>query len=391
MLTRRGWSLLGATIGLYAGGRIIGLGQLDALAAMGAVLLVTALVWTRLRSIDVSIRRRVPERLTVGADGRVDLVLLGGARRTPALQITDSFDSGRRTARFRTPALPARGEGRAAYRVPTETRGRHTLGPLRVALVDPFGVSRRMVETGGINTVLVYPRVYDILAPPETTGLDMSYEVPPRRRRPQSGTEFLTLREYQLGDDLRRVHWASTARRDELMIRQDESQRRAPNLVVLDVRRRAHDSNSFERAVEAAASIVRAIDLSGRPCELYASTGERLGRAGSRHLASVLDELAVVEPRSFERFAPTLLRRRAALVIAVTGRMRGADQVALRSLSAGSHGLIVVDASARSAGAAASHAHHIAAAHAFPERWNQMVLQWHGRPTRRLRRSHSPV
>ena len=69
------------------------------------------------------------------------------------------------------------------------------------------------------------------------------------------GDEFLTLREYELGDDLRRVHWRSTARTGELMIRQDEARWRSRAAVVLDVQPGGHDAESFEVAVEAAASV----------------------------------------------------------------------------------------------------------------------------------------
>ena len=72
------------------------------------------------------------------------------------------------------------------------------------------------------------------------------------------GDEFVTLREYELGDDLRRVHWRSTARTGELMIRQDEARWRSRAAVVLDVQPGAHDAASFEVAVEAAASVVGA-------------------------------------------------------------------------------------------------------------------------------------
>ena len=56
------------------------------------------------------------------------------------------------------------------------------------------------------------------------------------------GDEFLTLREYELGDDLRRVHWRSTARTGELMIRQDEARWRSRAAVVLDVQPDGHDA-----------------------------------------------------------------------------------------------------------------------------------------------------
>ena len=67
---------------------------------------------------------------------------------------------------------------------------------------------------------------------------------------------------------VRHVHWRSTARRGHLMMRQNEARRRTPVLVLLDVRPGSHDRASFERAVEACASIVTAIERADRPVEV---------------------------------------------------------------------------------------------------------------------------
>lgn len=400
MLTRRGGAVLGAAIGLYAGARVVGLGQLDVLAAMGGALLAGAAVWASRQRLSLGVERTVPERLTVGTEGRVDLTVRAGARRLPSLLVTDHFDGGRRSARLRTPALQPHEQARAAYRVPTERRGRFALGPLRLSVTDPFGLVQRTVATGPVDEVLIYPRVHDIVGVPETAGTELDPDVAPQHRRPDAGTEFLTLREYAVGDDLRRVHWRSTARRDELMIRQDESRRRAPVVVLLDVRPGAHDTAGFERAVEAAASILASLDRAGRDCELVTSMGERLGTPGRRHLASVLDELAVAEPRGPDRFSPVVLRRRASLVVAVVGRLTPADHTLLAAVPAPGGRLILVD----TAGGVAQQAlpgrtparvrRLVVAAHidgAFPGTWNDTVLAWHATPNRSARRSPSPV
>ena len=91
------------------------------------------------------------------------------------------------------------------------------------------------------------------------------------------------------------------------MMRQNEARRRTPVLVLLDVRPGAHDRASFERAVEACASIVTAIDRTDRPVEVMLSTGQMIGTPGRRHLGTVMDELAVVEPHGPDRIvAPRL-------------------------------------------------------------------------------------
>src|SRR5438105_13844791 len=73
------------------------------------------------------------------------------------------------------------------------------------------------------------------------------------------GIDFFALREYEMGDDLRRVHWRSTARTGELMLRQDEMPWESRATILLDNRPSTHSGDSFERAVEAAASIATAM------------------------------------------------------------------------------------------------------------------------------------
>ncbi len=383
MLTRRGWALLGAALGLYVGGRLLGLVQLPVLAAGAFMLIVGAIVWVRVHPFSVSAVRSLHERFQVGVDGRVDLLITSRSpRMTPTLAASDAFDRGRRTARFLIPPMRPHDTARAAYRVPTERRGRFLIGPLRCTLTDPFGLARSATRVLGTDEVIVHPRVHDVLTVPEAGGEDLDRDTPKMRGQPDRGNEFLTLREYAPGDDLRRVHWRSTARRDTLMVRQDESRRRAPVLVVLDVRPGAHDRASFEVAVEAAASIVHALDREGRPVELVTSLGKVLGAPGRRHTASVLDELAVVEPHGLEQFGVALARRRAASLVAVVGTLRPADVAALGMMTRAGGMLTIVTTRAKEAPALAPGRRvrpllvGVTPERPFPVAWNEAVLLW---------------
>ena len=81
---------------------------------------------------ELAVSRRVrPDRLHVGSEGRIDLLVENlGTRATPLLAATDWFDEGRRAARFLVPPLAAGATARAAYRIPTRRRGRYRVGPL---------------------------------------------------------------------------------------------------------------------------------------------------------------------------------------------------------------------------------------------------------------------
>ena len=168
-------------------GRLLGTVELWILTTGIALLLVTSVVWARSRRYDLVARRAVrPARLYVGGDGRVDLTLANRSERpTPLLTVTDVFDDGHRAARFVLPPLPPGETAKAAYRLPTNRRGRFRIGPLLVSASDPFGLARRTWTLTTPGEVLVCPRVHDILAPRQAGGqLVASVETAHRGLRP---------------------------------------------------------------------------------------------------------------------------------------------------------------------------------------------------------------
>ncbi len=261
-LTRRGWTLAGAASGLLVAGRLLGAVELTILGVVTVSLLFLAWLWVRSRKRIVRVERTVrPTRVHVGGDARVDLEVDDpGSSDSPQLLMTDVFDGGRRAARFLVPALRRGQHARAAYRVPTNQRGRYTLGPLTLTVTDPFGLARRSWVAGDADEVTICPQVHELRPPPGAPGrLRSASAFAVRFHAPAvDGEEFLTLREYEVGDDLRRIHWRSTARTGELVVREDEAQWQPRAVVLLDTRPGAHDEASFEAAVEAAASVVRA-------------------------------------------------------------------------------------------------------------------------------------
>ena len=191
----------------------------------------------------------------------------------------------------------------------------------------------------------------------------------------------MTLREYAPGDDLRHVHWRSTARRGHLMMRQNETRRRAPVLLMLDVRPAAHDRASFERAVEATASIATALHHSGRPFEVAWSTGTTIGAPGRRHLAYIMDELAIVEPHGADRLMIASTRRRSSALIAVTGRMLANDAASV-GLLVRDGGLLVTVPTGDQSTPVALRARRFRTLgipydnRPFAQSWNEAVLRW---------------
>ncbi len=223
--------------------------------------------------------------------------------------------------------------------------------------------------------------MHEIAPPPDIGGLDLDRDHPAVRARVETSGDFMTLREYAPGDDLRHVHWRSTARRGHLMMRQNETRRRAPVLLMLDVRPVAHDRASFERAVEAVASIATALDRAGRPFEVAWSTGMTIGAPGRRHLAHVMDELAIVEPHGADRLLIASTRRRSSALVAVTGELLGPDLASLGLLVRDGGLLVSVPTADHSAPSVprTRRFRTLVVPHderPFPNSWNEAVLRW---------------
>ena len=274
------------------------------------------------------IRRSVrPTRVHVGGDARVDLELVALAR-SPQVTITDAFDDGRRAARFLTPALERGQRGRAAYRIPTDRRGRFSIGPAIVGIADPFGLTARVVQLDGADEVVVAPRVHELRAARGTPGQRRA-SASRRAAVPvpsPAHDEFLALREYAVGDDLRRIHWRTTARTGDLMVREDEAAWQPHTIVILDNRAGAHHGLSYEAAIEATASIGIRLQRSGRNCAITTTTGRTIGHGqtgGVSRESRLLDELAILTPDLDSSLGPMLARLRGTprrgLIVIVTG------------------------------------------------------------------------
>jgi uncharacterized protein (DUF58 family) len=297
-LTRRGWTLGGAAAGLLVGSRLLGAPELAVLGLSAAGLLAAAVAWAAAAALHLDVVRRVrPLRCQVGDDAYAELdVRNAGRRGTSFVALAEPFGTDGRAARSVLAPLAPGEHARTAYRIPTTRRGRVSLGPLQGATGDPMGLARRAVVVAPATSVVVRPRVHAI-APPRGGGGRPdagAAEVTRRQVAPEALGEFLALRPYELGDDLRRVHWRSTARAGELVVRQDEGWSTGTTVVVLDTRDGA-EPGAFESAVEVVASIVTALARAGRPVEVETTAGA--GLAGSSGvLGAVLDRLAEVAP-----------------------------------------------------------------------------------------------
>jgi uncharacterized protein (DUF58 family) len=193
------------------------------------------------------------------------------------------------------PPLDPGAASMASYRLPTGRRGIVHVGPLRVVVTDPLGLSQASVEAAPRVDVTVLPRIDDIQPTPLTTGHDPLSGALQLHALGRAGDDFYALRSYVVGDDLRRIHWPSTARHDELLVRQQEQPWQGRTTVLLDVRRVAHDPESLEDAVSATASVLAVAGARRDLVRLVTTDGADSGYgSGTTHLHALLEHLAVV-------------------------------------------------------------------------------------------------
>jgi uncharacterized protein (DUF58 family) len=313
VLTRRGWLLAVGSLVLAAGGRLLGLVELFALACAALVLATAALLYVRLTRFRLEATRELrPPRVHAGNASRVELTVRNIAfRRSPVLAARDPFDGGRRWARLLLAPLGPGETARAAYRLPTDRRGVFDLGPLQLELADPFGLARTSVDAAAATKLTVYPHTDDIAPLPLSRGNDPHAGADHPTALGLSGEDFYALRDYQEGDDLRRVHWGATAKLDELMIRQEEMPWQGRATVLLDLRKGIHTPDSLEIAVSAAASIVNACWKRRSLVRLLSTDGVDSGfAAGQPHVEAIFEHLAGVGLDRSAHLAPFLARLR---------------------------------------------------------------------------------
>jgi uncharacterized protein (DUF58 family) len=283
---------------LVVAGRLIGLVELFTLGVLAAALLVGAAVLASSARLELEVGRMVhPARVHVGTVSRVDLTVRNlRANRTPVLLLEDPV-SGTRGAHLLVSPL-GRGERTvAAYRLPTDRRGLVEIGPLEVIVSDPFGLTRVPTVAAPAVELTVFPHIDQIAPLPYTTGHDPLAGARQPNSLGRTGEEFYALRPYTVGDDLRRIHWPSSARHDELLVRQNELPWQGRSTVLLDVRKVAHRGESLEVAVSAAASIVAATARRSDLVRLVTTAGSDSDFApGSDHVEAIMEHLAVLAP-----------------------------------------------------------------------------------------------
>jgi uncharacterized protein (DUF58 family) len=316
MPTIRGWLTVALGVALWAAGGIFGAGALEQIGVALIVLVVAAAVIVRSRRHDVAVRRSVaPERARRGQTVEVKLELTNEGRGAAPLMLLDDKMplevAGH--ARFALNGIEPGGTRETGYEIRPPHRGRYAIGPLHISFVDPFGLAERRSLLAESTDLLVHPSIEPLVVPREL-GQQRSMSVSAIRQLTGArGEDFYTLREYSEGDDLRKIHWPSTAKRGKTMIRQEETPWHTRATVLLDDSRARDDAlgeaSAFERCVEAAASLSDLYHRSGYTFRLLCAHNPGLPHARGRdHFHRCLDLLAVIDARSAGAEDPLVVR-----------------------------------------------------------------------------------
>ncbi|MFY1583540.1 DUF58 domain-containing protein [Micromonospora sp. WMMD734] len=257
-LTARGTGLLVAATALLGVGLRFAYPELAVLGAAGAVAVGQAVLAAARTPRLVVSRTADPDRVAVGEPARMTLTVRNAGRLRVGGLLAEDRCAGRAVP---VPVLrlrPGRDTG-LSYDVPTRRRGVLPVGPLRVTRRDPLGLYAATRAYGPTAVVRVHPRVHPLTAVPTGAGRSLDGRVD---GVPHGSITFDALREYVVGDELRRVHWRTSARVGELMVRENVDTSLPRIVVLLDNRAAAHPDRSdgvaasFEAACEAAASLV---------------------------------------------------------------------------------------------------------------------------------------
>ncbi len=295
MPTLRGWALSGAGLALVLLWYALGEAELLLTGLILIIGQIAAILYVRSRKPRLEVNRRLGSSTVHDGDTTTVTLLLDNVSRRSVSHLTIEDDVNRLgVASFEVAKLKKRESTTATYRVTCRPRGVYRVGPTIVRASDPLGLATLSAGTGPVDRIVVYPAVEELNGFPIIRGQDPAMQASRPEHARRGGEDFYTLREYQRGDDLRRVHWPSSAKTDQLMIRQLETPWQSRALVLLDVRSSSYESQeAFEKAVSGAATIVTHLVGAGFDADLWAGDAEPID--ASRY-TSAMERLALVQP-----------------------------------------------------------------------------------------------
>jgi len=171
--------------------------------------------------------------------------------------------------------LPRNSTRTIHHTVRPQRRGIYKSSRLKLSCGAPFGIVHRKKEITAEVDLTVYPVYVDLPSFPVLESQSVPFETLHERRAKGSGYDYLGTREYRAGDSLRMVHWRSSARRGELVVKEYEEEVSSPVNIIISpaLTDKSHGDGGKEEdcAVRIAASIARYVSQVGHPLQLFAA------------------------------------------------------------------------------------------------------------------------
>lgn len=305
-LTFSGIVVLAIGFSAYLAGWQLGWIELMVIAAGALLALLSATPWILGRS-QLEVRRTVqPRRVTAradaspGDDAEAHLTVVNhGSVPSIGRMLEERIDGAPYSIAIGR--LPTGNTSTHKVPLPTDRRGIVRLGPVVLSKADPLGLMRRDVAHSDSDVLFVHPRQLPVN--PLPIGFAKDLEGPTTDASPAGDVAFHTLREYQIGDDYRHIHWPSTARTGwlvspqigSLMVRHYVDNRRPHMTIVLDNRKSSYsDEQQFERAVEVTASLAVSSMRAAQPLAIRCGYEVIVGQSRPGVYQDALDRLADV-------------------------------------------------------------------------------------------------
>ena len=331
----------------YLAGWLLGWVELLVVAAacLAAILVAVPFIIGRSR---VEIERNLAnDRISVGADVEVELIASNPGR-TPNRRLEVEERVGIGTLDFVVPTLAAGSQHRIPYRLTPVRRTKLALGPAVLSRSDPLGLLRRSVPQSSTDVCWVYPRTE--LLRPLPVGFAKDLEGPTSDASPAGDVAFHAVRPYTTGDDRRHIHWLSTAKTGELMVRHYVDNRRPHLAVFLDTAADEYDDETFETAVSCAASMAASMIDQRLPVSLRLGGTTVMGarQPGDRHTAlEALTQCSTVsgssDPNMLALDVAEFVRlERSASAVAIITARRSPDDLISTVIHARRHARVIV-------------------------------------------------
>lgn len=285
-----GWSLTGMAVVCLAAFPALGWHELLVCGIIGLVMLVSGIAMSLGNTKFHAALSVSDNRITVGEHVKVD-VKISNPGKSPTVSVLGDLPMGEMHQRFRIPALAPGKAKNEQVEFRATSRAILPVGPLKISKGDPFGIVRHEQSLSQSVNVFIHPKT--VFLNSLDSGIFRDLEGSPSGQVVDDDLDFYGLREYRPGDDMRNVHWLSSAKTGTMMVRQYEATKRTDTSITLGVNPTDYSTeDEFELAVSIAASIGTECLIEDRPLSIQAASDSLIPRGAM----PFLDWMSGVKP-----------------------------------------------------------------------------------------------